>query len=120
MQRYSVPVRIICWQMLVALVGSALWLTAGTGAALAALAGGTASALFSLQFALRVFARGPAAPPELVLGAFYRAEAIKLVLAAALFVVTARYFGHLFVPLLTTYLATLVVYWAALLWKETD
>lgn len=116
MQRYSVPVRIVFWQLLVALVGAALWMMAGIGPALAALAGGMASALLSLQFALRVFAQGPAARPELVLGTFYRAEAIKLVLAMALFVLAAKYFGHLFVPLLTTYLATLVVYWAALLW----
>jgi ATP synthase protein I len=117
MQRYSVPVRIVLWQVLVALIGAVLWMTAaGTGAALAALAGGGASALFSLHFALRVFARG-VAQPERVLGAFYRAEAVKLILAMALFVVAAKYFGHLFVPLLTTYLATLVVFWAALLWK---
>ncbi|MCC5795146.1 MAG: ATP synthase subunit I [Chromatiales bacterium] len=116
MQRYSVPVRIVFWQLLVALVGAALWLMAGTGPALAALVGGVASALLSLQFALRVFVRGPGTPPELVLAAFYRAEAIKLVLALTMFVVAAKYFGHLFVPLLTTYLATLVVYRAALLW----
>lgn len=113
----SVPARIVVWQLLVGVVGSALWALVGAGAALAALAGGLASALFSLQFALRVFSRSPEAPAGTLLRAFYRAEALKLALATVLFIVVAKYFGHVFVPLVTTYIATLVVFWVALLWK---
>ena len=113
----SVPARIVVWQLLVGLVGAALWSPMGAQAAIAALAGGLASSLFSLQFALRVFSRSPDAPAGTLLRAFYRAEALKLALAAVLFVVAAKYFGHVFVPLVTTYIATLVVFWVALLWK---
>jgi ATP synthase protein I len=113
----SIPARIIFWQVLVGLVGAVLWSVGGLDAALAALAGGLASALLSLQFALRIFSRRPDAPAGELLGTLYRAEALKLVMAAVLFIIAARFFGHVFVPLVTTYMATLLVYWVALLWK---
>ncbi|TVQ47796.1 MAG: hypothetical protein EA371_07355 [Gammaproteobacteria bacterium] len=112
----SIPARIVVWQVLVGVVGAVVWSLAGLESGIAALCGGLASALLSLRFALRVFARSPASPPRELAAAFYRAEAFKLVMAAMLFMVAARYFGHVFVPLVTTYMATLVVYWVALLW----
>jgi len=108
--------RVVRWQLAVAALGGLLWLVGGLEAALAAWVGGTASALLSLQFAIRALSPPPEAPPQRLLGAFLRAEAFKLVLAAVFFSVTARYFGHLFVPVLTTFVATLPVFWIALLW----
>ncbi len=112
----SIPARIIAWQVLVGVVGAAAWSLAGMESGLAALCGGLASALLSLRFALRVFSRSPDAPPRELAAAFYRAEAFKLLMAAMLFMIAARFFGHVFVPVVTTYMATLVVYWVALLW----
>lgn len=109
--------RVVRWQLAVGLICAALWSPGGWDAALAALVAGTASAALSLQFAIRVFSRDPADSPSAVLQDFYRAEAFKLVLAAVFFAVAAKYFGHLFMPLLTTWVATLVVFRAALLWK---
>jgi len=112
-----IAVRIVLWQLLVGLIGAGLWAIGGLDAALAALVGGVASALFSLQFAVRMFARGSEASPAELLGAMYRAEGFKLLMAAVLFIVAAKFFGHVFVPLVTTYMATLLVFWVALLWK---
>jgi ATP synthase protein I len=113
----TVPGRIVLWQCLVGFAGAALWSLAGLDAALAALLGGISSAVLSLHFAIRVFARKPGSPPGAMLGAFYRAEAFKLIAAMAIFAVAAKFYGHVFVPLVTTFVATLTVYWFALLWK---
>ena len=117
MQLRSAPARVVIWQLVIALLGAALWALSGLADAVAALVGGTTSALLTLQFAIRVFSWSPDAPPEVLLGAIFRAEVFKLVLATAFFMVVAKYFGHLFVPILTTFVATLVVFWVALLWK---
>ncbi len=117
MRLKSVPMRVVTWQLAVAGAGGLAWALSSPADAIAALVGGATSALLTLQFAIRVFSRPPEAPPQVLLAAIFRAEVFKLVLAAVFFLLVARFFGHLFVPVLTTFVATLVVFWFALLWK---
>ena len=77
----STPAKIIVGQLGVTLVGAAFWLLrGGADAGLGALAGGGISVLLSVYFAIKVFAR-PDSDPQAMLGTFFRAEALKLVLA---------------------------------------
>jgi F0F1-type ATP synthase assembly protein I len=68
-------------------------------------------------FALRMLSRGPGSRPEDMLGTFYAAAAVRLVLAAALLFILVPVFTDALVPLLTTLAAALAVQWFALLWK---
>lgn len=120
MRLTAVPTRIVVWQAAVAGVGALIWLWKGLPAAAAALAGGLGSALLTLQFAARVFSRTGLAPPQAIVAAFYRAEAFKLLAVALMFGLMARFFLELFVPFLSTFAATLLVFFAALLWHIED
>jgi ATP synthase protein I len=120
MRMRSVPGRIVLWQCLTGLIVSAAWLLGGAPEALAALAGGFGSALLSFHFSARVFSRTDKAPPQAIVAAFYRAEAFKLLSAAVMFGLVAKYFPELFVPFLSAFAATLLVFFAALLWQVED
>ena len=103
-------------QIMIGLAGAALWwLFADVSAALAALAGGAISALLSAHFAARLLAHSAATDPRAVLGAFYRAEAMKLTMAAALIFIAVYALRDDAVPLITTLAATLAAYWLVLL-----
>ena len=117
MRMSSVPLRIVAWQAITGIICAIAWLLGGTDAALAALMGGFGSALLSFHFSARVFSRTEQAPPQAIVAAFYRAEAFKLLGAAVMFGLMAKYLPHLFVPFLSTFAATLLVYFAALLWR---
>ena len=116
----SVPARVVEWQVAVGCVGAMIWLLHRPQAALAALAGGVGSALLSMHFAARVFSRTELAPPQSIVAAFYRAEAFKLLSAALMFGLMAKYFAEWFVPFLSTFAATLAVFFVALLWVVSD
>ncbi|MCG8436404.1 MAG: ATP synthase subunit I [Gammaproteobacteria bacterium] len=114
----SVPARIIFWQFSVGLLGTVIWLFAGgQREALAALFGGSIGPILSLYFAVKVFSHRGGTDPRAMAGAFFRAEALKLVLAAVLFSTAAVLFSDVFIPLITTFMATLIVYWFALIWN---
>jgi F0F1-type ATP synthase assembly protein I len=117
----SVPGKIITGQTGVTLVATVLFgLTTGGAAALGALAGGGISIVLSLWMALRVFSVPAEAGPQAVFSAFVRAEAGKLVMAVALFSAAAIFLSHVFVPLVVTFIATLVVNWLALMFTRRD
>ncbi|MEL6869642.1 MAG: ATP synthase subunit I [Pseudomonadota bacterium] len=116
MHSSAVPARIIAWQAVIGCVGAVLWLLHSVPASVAALAGGFGSALLSLQFALRVFSRDGSTQPRLVVAAFYRAQVFKLITAAAMFGVVAKFFTAYFVPFVSVFIATLTVYMVALRW----
>lgn len=116
----SVPARVVVWQVVIGCVGATIWLLDSLPAAAAALAGGIGSALLSVHFAFRVFSRTKLAPPQTIVAAFYRAEAFKLLMAAVMFGLMAKYFAEWFVPFLSTFAATLLVFFAALLWVPAD
>ncbi|MEN1728550.1 MAG: ATP synthase subunit I [Pseudomonadota bacterium] len=87
----------------------------GPEQSLAALVGGAIGILLTAVTALRV-GISLGRDPRVMIAAFYRAMAFKLVLAAILFVIVAKWFAGYFGPVLTGYIATLVAYWTAM-WR---
>lgn len=115
--RHQLPMRLVRTQVLVAVVVSIIWLlAAGKQPALAAAFGGMIGVVSNLFFAVRSFALGPGAKPQQMLQAVFRAEAIKLLLAALLFAVAAKLFSDYFVALFSAWFATTAVYLFALRW----
>jgi len=116
----SVPARIIYWQLLVALAGALLWWALGGGrAALAAFCGGGIGALLTLYAASRAFRR-TGGEPRAMLGALFRAEALKFVLAVGLFSVAAILFAGEILAVMTTFVVSLSGYWLALIWTADE
>jgi F0F1-type ATP synthase assembly protein I len=117
----SVPGKILSGQLGVTLIAAALFgLTMSGEAALGALAGGGSSVLLSLWMALRVFSVPAEAGARAMFAAFVKAEAIKLVMAVVLFSAAAIFLSHVFIPLVVTFVATLVVNWLALVFTRRD
>ena len=94
-----------------AIAGLVAWIGWGPAAALAAMFGGMVVILPTLYFAAKVYLRAGSATAAEVLGTFYRAEAMKLVLTALLFWIGAKWFGQHFAPLILTTIACLAVNW---------
>lgn len=117
----SVPARIVFWQVAVALAGALLFgLLAGFREAGAAFAGGAIGAVLSLYFAIKIFGRRRSEHPQTVVQAFFRAEALKMMMAAGLFSLAAVVFAEAWLPLLSTFVASQLVYGFALLWNAGD
>lgn len=115
--RHQLPMRLVRTQILVAIVVSLMWLVAaGKQPATAAAFGGLIAVATNLFFAVRSFALGPGAQPQQMLRAVFRAEAIKLLLAALLFAVAAKLFSDYFVALFSAWFAATAVYLFALRW----
>lgn len=110
--------RIALLQLVVGLLGAALW-TACTDAraGLAAAAGGGIAALLTFYTGLKTFGVSTD-DAEARLRNFYRAQARKIALAVVLFGVAVQLFGNHFAPLIVTFAVSLSVYWFALLWKS--
>lgn len=103
------------------LLGAVIWsLASGAEAGLGALAGGAISVLLTLYFAIKVFSPPADSEPHVLLAAFAKAEALKLVLAVVLFSAAAIFLSHVYIPLITTFMATLAVNWFALLFTRYD
>lgn len=89
------------------------WL--GTVAAASALVGGAIAVVPGAFYALRIV-RSRNRSPERMLRAHYAGEFGKLALTFAMFAVTFAWMKNVSVlPLFTAYIATLAVYWVALL-----
>ena len=117
----SVPGKIIAGQTGVTLVAAVLFgLATGGEAALGALVGGGISLVLSLWMALRVFSVPAEAGPRAMFAAFVKAEVLKLVMAVVLFSAAAIFLSHVFLPLVVTFAATLVVNWLALVFTRRD
>lgn len=123
----KLPIRLVIGQFLIGLLAGGCWfIGAGLQAGLAAFAGGAICALLSLYVAIRVFGHGAQAAsadtPDMAAKrrvlVFYRAEALKILLAVVLFTAAAFFFKGGLLPLITTYLAASLVYFAALLWID--
>jgi len=109
--------RIIGAQIAVTLAAAALALALGDTihAAYSALIGGGIGFSTAWIYARRAFAAGGEDPRELV-KAHYRAEALKLAFTVVLFAAAVVLYEEVStLPLLLTYIATLAVYWVALL-----
>lgn len=117
----TIPARIVFWQLVVGATGAAVSaVLLGSKAALGAFLGGAIAALLSLYFAIKTFDRRRGSDPEAVVRAFYRAEALKLVMATGLFVLVAVFLADVWLPLITTFVASQAVYGFALIWKSGD
>lgn len=99
--------------ILAALSGLAFAMIGGMGWAIAALIGGAIGVFLTVLTALRVgLALGR--DPKGMVRAFYRAMALKFVLAVIMFVIVAQWFAGYFLPIVTGYAATAVAYWLAM------
>lgn len=108
--------RIVRLQVAVSAAIALLFLAvSGVNAAVSAFLGGAIGFLGSLAYARRI-AGPPTSDPKVLLRAHFVGEVQKLALTVILFVaVLILYKGVATLPLLLTFIATLVVYWVALL-----
>lgn len=95
------------------LAGLLAWAISGERAAFSALLGGGIGTASSLILALAGFSRR-AAGPEGALRAFYRGEALKLVVVVGLFTATFRLTKVVPLAMFAAFAATFFVYWIAL------
>ena len=117
----SVPGKILVGQAAVTAAAALLALFAGgADAAMGAFVGGGISLVLTAWTALRTFSVGPEAGAQAMLSAFVRAEAMKIVMAVVLFSAAAIFLSHVYVPLVMTFVATLLVNWLALLFTRRD
>ncbi len=117
----SAPVKIVAGQAAVTFAAAGVFgATMGIDAAVGALAGGGISVVLSLWMALRVFSVPAEAGAEAMMAAFAKAEVLKLVMAVAMFSAAAIFLSHVFVPLVVTFGATLVINWLALVFTRRD
>lgn len=89
-------------------------LLGGAHAGISAAAGGGISVLVTAFFAGRVFAPGPGSSAARVARAFFVAEVLKLVLTGALFAAAIVLLQAMFLPLILTYIVTLMAFWLVL------
>ncbi len=108
--------RIILIQLAVAIVVALLMLVClNSAAATSAFAGGLVGFLTSFVYAKKMLTP-KGSEPRVMLAAHYRAEAYKLVFAILLFsLVFTQYREVQVLPLFSAYVATLMVYWVALI-----
>ncbi|MDH3514416.1 MAG: ATP synthase subunit I [Gammaproteobacteria bacterium] len=94
--------------------GVVAWGAVDSTSAVAVVAGGLINVIANLCFALQVFAGG-VRPARSVLRSFYLAEAVKLLLTAALFALALAVLRLAPLPLLLGFAVTLMAYWLVLL-----
>ncbi len=99
--------------ILAGLAGLAFAMVGGFEQALAALIGGAIGVFLTVVTALRI-GLSTGQPPRALVASFYRAMALKFVLAVVLFVAVAVWFSGYFLPIVTGYAATAVAYWLAM------
>jgi ATP synthase protein I len=108
--------RAVCLAQLGVLLAAALLCGAVWGRlqAIAAAYGGFVAVASSAYFVVYALIRSEGMEPTKIVGAFYRGEVGKFVLATALFVVGAKLFAQEFLFLMTTFVACQLVYWFVL------
>jgi ATP synthase protein I len=97
--------------LVAALVG---WALGGLHAGYSAALGGAIGAIASLGMALLAFSGGSAASAARILGKFFAAEIVKVMLAIVSFVLVLKLTDASPGPMFGAYLATFVVYWVVL------
>lgn len=105
----------VAGQVLVALVGSALWFAGrGSAAALASLIGGGIGAAATLAQVWVGLRNSAGREPKDVVRSFYRGTAVKFAVTVVLFVWALRGRKVDAGPMFITYVVTFLVYWVAL------
>ncbi|HEY7378721.1 MAG TPA: ATP synthase subunit I [Steroidobacteraceae bacterium] len=113
--------RIALWQAVATLVIAGFFLVVSGGQwALSALAGGGIAVAASLAMIGIMFRGAQETDPRRVMTKLYAGEAVKLALTIVLFVGAIRFMHPAIAPLLIAYIATLPVYWLALLRTSRD
>ena len=110
--------RLIAWllrsQALLAVATAVLFgVIGGLEMALAALSGGAIGLFLTAIAGLRV-ALSQGSDANVMVRTFYRAMALKFVLAVILFVVVAKWFAGYFLPVVIGYMVTFMAYWLAM------
>jgi ATP synthase protein I len=104
------------WQAVLSVIGAVAYgLLAGAQMGLAVLVGGGIGLLLTAVTGLRI-GLSMGRDPKTMIAAFYKAMALKLVLAVVLFVIVAKWFSGYFMPVMIGYAATLLAYWLAM-WR---
>ncbi|MFW5816214.1 MAG: ATP synthase subunit I, partial [Wenzhouxiangella sp.] len=110
--------RVIAWllrsQALITVAVALMFgLAGGVSMALAAMAGGSIGLLLTAITGLRV-ALSSGSEAKAMVRTFYRAMALKFVLAVILFIIVAKWFPGYFLPVVAGYFATLMANWLAM------
>jgi F0F1-type ATP synthase assembly protein I len=107
--------RVVAGQAVVTVIAAILcWALAGADGARSALLGGGIGTVASLAMTLVSFGARAASGAQQAVRAFLLGEAVKLGLAAVLFVVVLKLLKVSYVALFAAYVATFFVYWLAL------
>ena len=111
---------ILVIQSVITLLAAAVCLFLGNAkAAYSAVVGGGISIIATGYFARQVFASSLGLPAAQIAKRFYVGEAVKLALTAVLFGIAVVGLRVSFLPLLLTYMATLLAYWLVLPFAST-
>ncbi len=110
--------RVIAWllrsqALLTVAVAVAFGLLGGFPMAVAAMAGGSIGLLLTAITGLRV-ALSSGSEANTMVRTFYRAMALKFVLAVILFIIVAKWFAGYFLPVVAGYFVTLMANWLAM------
>lgn len=108
--------RVVFYQLIAAVVAVLVWyLVSGTVAAGSALSGGFIGVLASFFFARMVVRSRKSDEPRSILFQLYLGEGLKIVITVVLFAIVFILLRVEILPLLTSYIATLFVFWPSLL-----
>jgi len=106
---------VVLWQAAVTLICALVsFAVADSRAALSAVIGGGISCAASLVMALLSFGRQAATDPQRALIAFLTGEAAKVAVVIVLFVIVFKTLKVVPLAMLSSYIATFVVFWVAL------
>lgn len=116
---HPLPKKIILWQAVVSLMSSLLLLAVfDRGVAIAGAFGGLIAVALTFYVGRRAFAKGRVRSAEEMMAAMFRAEMVKIFLAAFLFALAAIYFAANFAAVVIVYLLATLVFFVALLWRH--
>lgn len=116
-RKYSTVVKILSYQVLIILiVTTGFAVKEGGHQALSSILGGAAAFIPNLYFALRIH-RSAGQEARKIVNSFYAGESGKLLLTVALFMMIFQVPNIQILPLLVSYVATLSVFWFALLMR---
>ena len=117
-KKLSTVSKILSLQILVILViSTGFYIADGWSKAISPMLGGFVAFVPNVYLAIRM-ARAAGQPPQKIVRSFYAGESGKLVLTGMLFYMVFQIQGIELLPLLSSYAATLSIFWFALLIRD--
>ena len=117
-KKLSTVSKILSLQILVILmISTGFFIAGGWSEALSPLLGGCAAFIPNVYLAIRM-AASSGQPAQKIVRSFYAGETGKLILTGALFFLIFQIPGIKLLPLLAGYVATLSIFWFALLMRD--